>query len=133
MNHMKRILIALALGLAVVSTAHAVPWCHRGHISSVASYQLSGNQLIAFAAAEGITDPIWAASYAAHQTCQVHAGWNGPTFGVPGAGQVLGMPTAPPQLLTGNGYSMSMGVTFSCEKCFPLMVVRPIRDDFLRE
>jgi hypothetical protein len=130
---MNRILIALVLGLGAASTAQAVPWCHRGHIQSVATYHLDGPALIGFAAAEGISDPYWAASYAAHQTCQVHAGWTGPSFGVPGAGQVLGLPTAPSQLLSGNGYSMSMGVTFRCDKCFPLKVVRAVREDFVRE
>lgn len=130
---MNRMLAALVLGLGAVSTAHAVPWCHRGHIQTVASYQLDGAALANFAAQQGITNDQWAASYAAHLTCQVHAGWNGPSFGVPGAGQVLGLPTAPSQLLSGNGYSMSMGVSFDCQKCFPLRPLKPIRDDFVRE
>jgi hypothetical protein len=124
--------IVLVLALGAAAHAHAVPWCYRGHIVEVGNYSLDGSQLTAFAAANGITDHYWAGSYAAHQVCQVHAGWTGPSLGVPGAGQVEGLPYAPSGLLSGNGYHMSQGVSFRCKKCFPLMVVKPVRELELR-
>jgi len=124
--------IVFVLALTAAAHAHAVPWCHRGHIVEVANYSLDGGQLTAFAAANGITDHYWAGSFAAYQTCQAHVGWSGPTFGVPGAGQVDGLPYAPSGLLSGNGYHMSQGVSFRCMKCFPLRVIKAVRDVELR-
>ena len=95
--------MGFVLALGAASHAHAVSWCYRSHIVEVANYSFSGAQLIGFAAGDGIIDQYWAASLAANQTCQLHAGWSDPSFGMPGAGQVEGLPCAPAGLLRGNG------------------------------
>lgn len=124
--------VVFAFALAAATHAHAVEECHRGHIVEVANYSLSGPQLVSYATTNGITNHSAAAFYAAHQTCQAHAGWSGPTFGVPGAGHVDGVPYSPVSLLNGNGYNMSFGVSFRCMKCFPLRVLKPERELALR-
>lgn len=120
--------VVFVLALFAATHAHAVEWCHRGYISEVGNYSLSGAQLTSYANTNGITNHFAAADYAAQNTCQAHAGWTGPTFGVPGAGHVEGLPYAPSSYLSGNGYHMSQGISFRCMKCFPLMVLKPIRD-----
>jgi hypothetical protein len=129
-NILRSIVFVLALGAA--AHAHAVPGCYRGHIVEVANDSFDGAAMTSIAAANGITDHFWAASLAAYQSCQVHAGWSDPSFGVPGAGQVGCLLCASAELLSGNGRHLGRGVALRCKTCFPPMAVKPMRDVELR-
>jgi len=130
---MKRLLSVLLLGLGLSATAHAVPWCHRGHISTVADITLNEAQLISYAANHlpsplpiWVTDPDrYIAFHASEAACGAYVGWSGPNFGVPGAGQVTTVPYAPTSYVSQiTGYSISQGVSFKCNKCMPFRVLR---------
>jgi hypothetical protein len=132
---MKRILPVLLLGLGFSLTAQAVPWCHRGHITPVANITLAEWQLEDYR--DNYLLPLppylvtqededrYTASYAKEAVCSVYVGWNGPTFGVSNAGQVRAIAYAPSTYVSQIvGYSLNQGLSFRCEKCMPLRILR---------
>lgn len=133
---MKRKIAALLLAaLAVAPAAHAVPWCWKGTIAQVGPNQyLSPTQLQSWWTANGVPVGVanphyYVAFHASHQRCQVYAGWTGPTYNVPGAGQVQAHVYAPSSYLsTLNGYTISQGLWFKCMKCYPIMEAEPVPD-----
>ncbi len=132
---MKRFVLAMLLVFGFVSTAQAVPWCWKGTVKQVGPNQyLSPVQLnnwwVANGVPVGVSNPhYYVAFHASHQTCQVYAGWSGPTYGVPGAGQVYASVYAPSTYTsTLNGYTISQGLWFKCMKCFPILEAEPYPD-----
>lgn len=132
---MKRIIVGALLGLAAAATAHAVPWCHRGHIYQVADITFTEQDLLNWANANiDWNNPpnvanldYYIAFHASHEACQHYAGWTGPTWGVPGAGQVIAEVYAPSSYgTTLDGYTISQGLKFRCMKCSPLPIAEPL-------
>lgn len=127
---MKRVLVSLGLMFGVIASAQAVPWCHGGHIYTAATINYTHQNLLDWADANidwgnppnVINLDFYIAGTASQQACQVYAGWSGPTYGVPGAGQVVAQAFAPSSYTSGNGYSIAQGVSFHCRKCSPLPV-----------
>jgi hypothetical protein len=134
---MKRILIATGLMFGFIASAHAVPWCYRGHIYTAATVHYTEQNLLNWANANinwgnppNVIDlDHYIAGEASFAACQVYAGWSGPNYGVPGAGQVYAQAFAPSSYTSGNGYSISQGLSFHCRKCSPLPVAVPIREE----
>jgi len=131
---MKRFFLSAALMFGMIASAQAVPWCHRGQIYTVATINFTEQNLLNWANANiNWSNPpnvanldFYIAFHASFQACQVYAGWSGPSYGVPGAGQVQAQAFAPSSYTSGNGYSISQGVSFRCRKCSPLPVAVPL-------
>ncbi len=127
---MKRFLISMLLSFGFVSTAHAVPWCWKGTIRQVATNQyLSPLQLNNWWIANGVppvvgTPDYYVGVHASHQACQRYAGWSGPTYGIPGAGEVYASQYAPSNFASST-YTIAQGLWFSCTKCLPIVEAQP--------
>ncbi len=131
---MKRILPVLLLGLGFTLTAQAVPWCHRGHITQVANMSMTGPQMEDYADNHLMPIPTsligedvdrYIAFHASNAACAVYTGWSGPTFGVSNAGQVRTIAYSPTTYTSQiYGYSLNQGLSFKCEKCMPLRMLR---------
>jgi hypothetical protein len=126
---LNRLIAGLVLGLVTASAAQAVPWCHRGHIQEVANVTYAESDLLDWAndnidwgnPPNVLNLHYYIGFHASHDRCQVHAGWSGPTFNVPGAGQVVANVYAPwTYTSTLNGYTISQGLQFRCMKCLPM-------------
>ena len=133
---MKRILPVLLFGLGFSVAAHAVPWCHRGHIVTVDDVTWSETELLDWAANNpppppGNANPdAYIAGHASWEHCQAYAGWNGPTFGVPGAGSVGAFAYAPYSYTSTLYYEIDDGLQFECRKCMPILELQPVRRPF---
>lgn len=127
---MKKRLISIALGTALLSTAaQAVPWCHRGTILQIADVTWNQSQILANFTGTvpgGVYDPERYVTFTAtHNYANTFAGGGGGFGGysVPGSGQVRVKPYAPYTYtnMVGPGYYFtSQGVKFKLEKCYTI-------------
>lgn len=123
---MKVLFSSLVAAIALATQVTAVPWCHKGTVVTVATVSWSGATASAVAGAitapPGHPDPErYQIFHATDNYCQSFAGGGGPMWGpiVPGAGTVTTQTTGPNVLTnTVNDYSLAMGVTFRCKKCY---------------
>lgn len=132
----KKALLSLGLSSFIAVQAVAVPWCHRGTIVEVADVTWSG--ATATAMASSIPVPVSVADperyqifHATNDYCESYAGGGGPIWwnNVPGVGTVNTIPYAPYILTnTVNNYDLSMGVSFTCEKCYAIAPYEAIKD-----
>ena len=108
--------------------AYAVPWCHKGTVVTVANVNWNGATNVAMSSGipvpPNISDPErFQVFHSTHNYCSAYSGGGGPTWpGSPsGVGSVITVTTGPNVLTnTVNDYSLEMGVSFLCKKCYAI-------------
>ncbi len=98
-------LITLGLGMLIGIQAHAEPWCYGGTIVTVANVDWNGT------------------------TNEVMSGGTSWPWSVSDAGSVSKVYTGPYTLTNSlEGYELSMGVSFSCEKCYSMPIYQRVKE-----
>lgn len=122
-----------ATSLFLAGSVQAVPWCHGGHIVTVADVTWDYNDLLN--ETSGMTVPpnvINGDYYLAHTAganyCQAYTGGGGPG-NVPGKGTVSFVPYAPYSFTNGFNYQLFHGLQFECNKCYAVPPLEPAPAD----
>jgi hypothetical protein len=119
---MKRFVLSMMLALGVVSTAQAVPPCWPGSVVNVGpARSLSPLQLnnwwVTHTIPVGVANPhYYVAFHASNQVCQT-------LYGASAWAKITGPSTI---LSTLNGYTISQGLSFQCQKCSGGMIELPV-------
>lgn len=131
MKHQFSLLAVIAAtGIFLAGNVQAVPWCHGGHIVTVADVTWDYNDLLN--ETSGMTVPpnvINGDYYLAHTAggnyCQSYSGGGGPG-NVPGKGSVSFEAYAPYSFTNGFNYQLYDGLQFECNKCYAVPPLNPV-------